>query len=435
MIVTPQGLNVFPEDVERALVAQPGIRDACVVGLRTEGEERIHAVLVADPGADVRAAVREANATLEDHQRVWSTSIWPGEVLPRTEGTQKLKRREVQRWAAGEAGAGPARTGGTTVEDLVGRFAGGRVLEPTTTLGELGLSSLDRVELMMALEDAFQTTLEESALGEGRTIAEIKSLVGGGGAQPEATPAPAASRAAAADVNQPAGESIRFPSWNRSAIAWFIRRISLPTWILPLARIFMKMTVRGLEHLRELEGPVVFAATHQSPMDTPAIFIALPSRWRYRVAPAMSKEFFRAHFFPAGVPRRKRVMNSIWYYLACQFFNAFPLPQREAGTRQTLRYIGEVLADGYSVLIFPEGRRSDDGALQPFRPGIGMIGSRLDVPVIPVRIIGLTQVLHPKMKWPRRGPVTVAFGAPLRLAGDDYPALARQVHDAVARLG
>ena len=84
MIVTPQGLNVFPEDVERALAAQPGVRDAGVVGVRVDGEERVHAVLVLNPEADVQAIVRGANATLEDHQRVWSTSIWPGEALPRT---------------------------------------------------------------------------------------------------------------------------------------------------------------------------------------------------------------------------------------------------------------------------------------------------------------------------------------------------------------
>src|SRR5690606_27103576 len=109
MIVTPQGLNVFPEDVERALLSQPGTKDAAVVGATVDGEERIHAVLVLEEGADVKAIVRGANAGLEDHQRVWSTSIWPDGPLPRTEGTQKLKRREIQRWVSGATGA-PAST-------------------------------------------------------------------------------------------------------------------------------------------------------------------------------------------------------------------------------------------------------------------------------------------------------------------------------------
>jgi hypothetical protein len=137
----------------------------------------------------------------------------------------------------------------------------------------------------------------------------------------------------------------------------------------------MSIEARGVERRHDVRGPVVFAANHQSRLDTPAILRALPPRWRYRVAPAMAKEFFRAHFTPGAVSRREWFLNSLNYYLASAFFNAFPLPQREAGTRQTLRYIGEVLADGYPVLIFPEGARSEDGEILPFRPGIGMIAA------------------------------------------------------------
>jgi long-chain acyl-CoA synthetase len=440
MIVTPQGLNVFPEDVERALLSQPGVRDAAVVGLKVEGEERVHAVLVLAPDADARAIVRQANATLEDHQRVWSTSVWPGEALPRTEGTQKLKRREIQRWAAGESSDRPAVTGaGRTLEEVVARYAAGREITSETTMDELGLTSLDRVEMMMALEEAFQTTLDESALAMAQTVADLKDLVGSGvqgsGVQ---VPSPG-SKTQGAVPSRPSlpsrpEEIIRFPSWNRSRLSWFLRRISLPTWILPLARYFVDLTVEGREHLENLKGPVIFAANHQSHMDTPVVMIAMPARWRYAMAPAMSKDFFKAHFFPAGFTRKKVFWNSLWYYLACQFFNAFPIPQREAGTRQTMRYMGEVLADDYSVLIFPEGVRRREGELAPFMPGIGMMGARLGVPVVPVRIEGLDKVLHPKMKWPVRGPVRVAFGAPLKLSGDDYAALAEQVETAVQAL-
>ena len=166
----------------------------------------------------------------------------------------------------------------------------------------------------------------------------------------------------------------------------------------------------------------------------PVILAALPSALRYRVAPAMAKEFFKAHFFPTEYSRRAWFTSSLNYYLAALFFNAFPLPQREAGARQTLQYIGEVLDDGFSVLIFPEGRRTQAGEIDRFRPGIGMIGSRLDVPVVPVRIEGLDKVLHPAWKMARPGRVRVAFGKPLRLAGDDYEALAAKVENAVRAL-
>jgi long-chain acyl-CoA synthetase len=93
-----------------------------------------------------------------------------------------------------------------------------------------------------------------------------------------------------------------------------------------------------------------------------------------------------------------------------------------------------VLEDGFSVLIFPEGKRTDTGEIDRFRPGIGMIASRLDVPVVPIRIEGLDRVLHHTWRMARPGRIRIAFGAPLHLSGDDYEALAKQVEDAVRTL-
>jgi long-chain acyl-CoA synthetase len=213
-----------------------------------------------------------------------------------------------------------------------------------------------------------------------------------------------------------------------------IRRVSLPALLLPLTRMWVRAQIDGLDHLRVVRGPVVFAANHQSMLDGPAILLALPAAWRYRTAPAMAKELFAAHFNRREAGWGAWCTNSLEYYLACLFFNAFPLPQREAGTRQTLRYIGEVAAGGDSILIFPEGKRTERGEIAPFRPGVGMIAARLDLIVVPVRLEGLDRVLHTGARFPTRGRVRVAFGAPLTLTGDDYPALAKRVEDAVKQL-
>ena len=173
---------------------------------------------------------------------------------------------------------------------------------------------------------------------------------------------------------------------------------------------------------------MIFAPTHQSYMDVPAILAALPAKWRYRVAPAMSKEFFREHF------HGRSFRNSLSYYLAALVFNAFPIPQREAGALETMRYMGELANEGWCVLIFPEGRMTDSGEIAPFQPGIGMLGSKLGIPVVPVRLTGLDRVLHRTWSMARPGRVTVRFGAPLRLQGEDFRALAKQVEDA-ARIG
>ena len=452
MIVTPEGLNVFPEDVERALLAVEGVRDAAVVGRAWQGEERVHAVLILDGGVETDAIVREANLALGDHQKIRSASIWSGADLPRTEGTRKLKRREVRQWveAGGEPRAGDASAGDDrSVAGVVRRFAKGRDrVTAATTIDELGLSSLERVELLMALEEQARTTLDESAFASARTVGDLERLVAqlpdfvksNRGLSPNSTPqaqigdSPRSGAAAAGLGTVPSDGPVRFPTWNRRWPARVIRGVSLPTWILPIARVFAWIEVQGLEHLRDLAGPVVFAANHQSHLDTPAVLWALPGRWRRRLAVAMAKEFFRAHFFPDQFSRRARVTSSLNYSLASLFFNAFPLPQREVGTRQTLRYIGALLEEGYSVLIFPEGKRTEAGEINHFRPGIGMIGARLRVPVVPVRLVGLDRVLHQSWKMARAGPVQVVFGPPLQLEGDDYPALAKEVEEAVRLL-
>ena len=437
MIVTPEGLNVFPEDVEKALAGVAGVRDAAVVGRVHDGEERVHAVLVLDGGTDPHHVVREANVRLGDHQKIRGASVWPGDTLPRTEGTRKLRRREIRAWvdSGGQPEAAPAVARGASLEEVLGRFAqGGMRLTDDTGIDELGLSSLERVELLMALEERFQVSVDEAAYAEARTVGDLKALV-----RPLDVPR-ASGSGPAVDLqdsgHQAAGpaEPVAFPTWNRRGLAWLVRRVSLPTWILPLARVFVWLRVEGLEHLRGLDGPVVFAANHQSHMDTPAILAALPARWRYRVAVAMAKEFFKAHFFPDGFGRRARFTNSLNYYLASLFFNAFPLPQREAGTRQTLRYIGDLFSDGQSLLIFPEGKRTLAGEINTFQAGIGMIGARLGVPVVPVRLDGLERVLHQKARMATPGKVRVAFGEPLHLRGDDYRALARQVEERVRAL-
>ena len=418
MIVTPEGLNVFPEDVERVLNEVEGVRESAVVGVAIGSEERVHAVLVLEPGVDVDGVVRTANAVLGDPQKVRRALVWPEASLPRTEGTQKLKRGVIRDWAkAGGATPRPVAAGTDALASLVAKYAGRADLPAGTTIEELGLSSLDRVELMVAIEDAFATRIDESAFAEARDLGQLRELV----------------QTAAASATPPA-EPVEFPSWNRGWLARTVRRVSLATWILPLARLFAWIRVEGREHLDAIDGPVIFAANHQSHMDGPVILAALPPRLRYRVAPAMAKEFFKAHFYPEQHGRVAWFTNSLNYYLSALFFNAFPLPQREAGARQTLHYIGDVLEDGHSVLIFPEGKRTDAGEIGTFRPGVGMIASRLGVTVVPVRLDGLDRVLHHTWRMARPGRVRVAFGPPMRLGGEDYAALSRQVEDAVRGL-
>jgi long-chain acyl-CoA synthetase len=369
MIVTPEGLNVFPEDVENVLKQQPGVRDAAVIGT-----DRVRAVLILEPGANGEEIVKRANARLSDYQRVRSFSIWPQDEFPRTEGTGKLKRLDI---AKGTLAPGLAPVDSPGIDLNV-------PLE--------NLTSLERVERMVAL---------------GMDEAEISSVS-----------TQAVTYKAVTD----------FPAWNRGGLARAARRIFLPGFLLPLNRIFAHVHAHGLENLKNLQPPVIFAANHQSYMDVPGILDALPARWRYRVTPAMRKEFFEQHF------HGRSFTNSLNYYLSTLFFNAFPIPQREPGALATLRYIGELSHDKWCLLIFPEGKMTRNGEIAPFQPGVGMIASKLGIPVVPIRIQGMDHVLLEGWKMARPGRVDITFGEPLRLTGDDYLGLARQVEAAVRKL-
>ena len=402
MIVTPEGLNVFPEDVERVLNAVPGVRESAVVG-----RDRVHAVLLLEAGTTPEAVIEEANRRLEAHQQIRDVSMWPDERLPRTEGTQKLKRTAIGQFVEGQSAAiAPARTD----TELLGEY------RDDTPIAQLGLSSLDRVELMVRAEQAGSAAISEAALAQATTVGELRKLAQNPQSAPET--------------------KIDFPVWNRSAIARLLRRVALPVVLLPLLRIFVWLRVTGRERLPEhASTPVLFAVNHQSIFDVPAVFAALPARWRYRVAPAMGMEWFRPHFHPEHFSWWARFGNNLQYYLVCLFFNGFPIPQHEAGTRETVRYAGELAGDGWSVLLFPEGVRTKAGEIAPFRPGVGMMAARLDLRVVPVRIEGLDRVLPASANWPKPGRVRVYFGEPVAVKGDDFRGAAREIEERVRALG
>ncbi|HVW07481.1 MAG TPA: AMP-binding protein [Bryobacteraceae bacterium] len=402
MIVSPDGLNVYPEDVERVLNAISGVRESAVVAKKEGARELVHAALVLAPGTSAESVIGEANSKLETHQRVRGWSIWPGDALPRTSGTGKLKRGEVAVWVAGSGQAPPASSGEDSIEDVISKFAGGRKIDANTSLDDLGLSSLDRIQLLMELEKRTGAPIDETSFANARSVADLV----------HAKPA----------VSTSAETPFEYPEWNLSAWGRAVRRVMLPGLIIPLTRAFAWLKVEGLENLRDLKGPVIFASNHQSHFDAPAILAALPARWRYRLSPAAAKEFFET---------RSRIGNFLNYYLATLVFNIFPLPQREAGAREAMRHAGVLVADGYSILIFPEGRRTETGEIGHFQPGVGMLAARLRIPVVPVRLTGLDRVLHKDAKFATPGKASVRFGAPIRPESDDPAAIAKQIELAV----
>ncbi len=379
VIVTASGLNVYPEDVERALEAQPEIAEAAVVGKEAGGRASVYAVVVArHSGSTLAAAVSRANATLEPHQRIQGFSVWPESALPRTVSTKKLQRAAIAKWVSGFATA-PAAPAEGWRRFFTERGIPLERLTPTTRLEEdLGLSSLDRVELLTLLE-----TENPASLGEAGEV--LHGKLAPNDAVPQALE----------------------PDWPRSRVAQVCRAIFRPLILFPLLRWYAKVEVRGAENLVALDGPALLVANHTSFMDVPVILRALPRRWRAALAPAMSPDHF-AKPWQLNLTR------------LC--FNGFLLVPDAGAVQGALRHAGKLVEAGHTILVFPEGRLTPDGAIHAFRPGAGVMAERLNLAVVPIRVDGLYEIWPEHQYKPGKGKVRMTIGAPLKIVPGESPA-------------
>jgi long-chain acyl-CoA synthetase len=108
---------------------------------------------------------------------------------------------------------------------------------------------------------------------------------------------------------------------------------------------------------------------------------------------------------------------------------------REAGFRQSFAYAGQAVDRGYSILVFPEGRHTVDGKINPFRTGVGLLAKNLNIPVLPMKIVGLFEVKQRGKRFARPGKIGVRVGRPMRFAeGSDPEQIARELQSAVEGL-
>ena len=428
VIVTPEGMKVHPEDLEAALRAQPEVRDCVVVALQREKNAEACAVLLlrtdaagagaaAGPEQRAAAAVRRANDGLGAHQRIRNWRIWPDEDFPRT-GTQKPRTNLILERIVAEEGAG-ARTPAVAgpLAELVARVTGRppQALPPGARLDrDLGLNSLERVELVSAIEDRYQTELSDASVSDATTVAELGRLL-------EQPPA--------------AGPAYVYPAWTQQ---WWQQAVRVAAYYLffwPATQLLAHPRVRGRKNLSGLRGPVLVISNHITELDIGFVLAALPVRLRHRLAVAMLGERLRnMRNPPPGTGFFRGWLDRLEYFLIVALFNVFPLPEH-SGYRASFAYAGASVDRGYSVLIFPEGRRTPDGKLSPFRAGIGLLAKRLNLPVVPVRIDGLYELRIAGKHMARPGAVRVSIGEPLQFAAEDAEeSIVTRLQHAIAEL-
>jgi long-chain acyl-CoA synthetase len=402
VIVTPAGLNIYPQDLETAIKKEPAIRDVVVIPLDHGGNAEPCAVLLLNglpstADAAARTAIESANAALAEYQHMRSWIIWPEPDFPRTStGKPRLSiiaaratqiLNEPQSKNSSDAAANP-------LSEILSKFAPS-IPAANHLEKELNLSSLDRVELMSALETKFHVELNETAFSNAKTVADVERL-----------------------LQQPASRHTEYiyPRWTqRQPIRW-VRLAVYYALVWPATQLLGHPKIIGRENLKHLRGPVLVISNHITRRaDIGLILAALPRRYRHRLAIAMGGETLRE----MREPRRewfllKRGAYQLGYWLTTALFNVFPLPQF-SGFRESFRFAGESIDRGYSVLVFPEGEVNNTatGEMAPFRSGIGLLSENLRIPIVPMRLDGVWQMKCEHRRLAHLGELTVRIGAPI----------------------
>ncbi len=423
VIVTPAGLNVYPEDIEAVLRKQSGVCDCVVIPIERGGNAEPCAVLLMEKvsGAErkeqtTRAAIEKANALLAEYQRVHRWLSWPEPDFPRTPTGKPRLGLIGARAAESLEGISPAKGQTGALDDLLAKFSSGKGSSGHLE-SELNLSSLDRVELMSALEERYQVELNETSFAEAKTVADVERLL----------QQPAARRA-----------EYVYPRWTQRAPARWLPLAVYYALVWPATQILGHPKIVGRENLRGVKGPVLVISNHITRRaDIGLILAALPVRFRHRLATAMGGEsLLRMRQPPREWFFAKRWAYQLGYWLVTLLFNVFPLPQH-SGFRESFRFAGESVDRGYSILVFPEGEvnNSEDGRMAAFQSGIGLLAENLRLPIIPMRLDGVWQMKREHRRLAHLGEIRVHIGAPVTFSPEISPEeISRQLEAIVLAL-
>jgi 1-acyl-sn-glycerol-3-phosphate acyltransferase len=226
--------------------------------------------------------------------------------------------------------------------------------------------------------------------------------------------------------------------WSRRYPVRLARAMLVDSVTRPVAKVLAPATVRGAEHLRHVEGPVIFVANHTSHVDTPLLLANLPVRFRHHTVVGAASDYFFDRTWKAAM----------WSFL----LPAIPI-ERTRVNRRSADVAAGLLDDGWNIVIFPEGGRSPDGWAQPFHPAsAAYLARRTGRAVVPVHLYGARHVIPKRPSRSakatggsgtearggpslRRAPVTIAFGSPIVPDdGEDARRFGVRVEQAVAVL-
>ena len=430
LIVLANGKNLYPDEIESYYLKSEFIKEICVMALSgIDGDpkkEQLHAVIVPNFEAlkekkivnakeAIRWDVEGISHAMPSVKRILSYDIWQ-EELPRTT-TRKIKRFEVEKRvkeqrARGDAGAaedGPPapelsaadaawleQADVERVLPIIQEASKGHgAIVPDTSLElDLGLDSMQRIELLVSIEEELGGKVDEAQLGEIYTVrqlvdAVVASVAAGGGKRTESA---GWSTILQEEPTDPEVLALARPSLFWTGL-WFV----VAKFVYLLSRVLNGLKVTGMENLPE-KGPFILSSNHQSYVDPAILGAILP--WKH------FKNLFAvgtSDVFGSGIMR----------WLARQVHVVVVDPDANLVPAMKAGAFG--LRHGKILILYPEGERSVDGTPKRFKKGAAILATHLRVPIVPIAIEGFYDA------WPRGKPFfqnftsrfTMALGAPI----------------------
>ena len=417
LIVTESGENIQPDQVEEAYALHPMIREIGVL----ERDNKLVAVVAPeinetteDIQADISDALKEQARKLPSYQHLSGFQIAGGE-LPRTRlgkiRREKLKElyEQLQQGEESQAESGPipevemaeedrqlmADDAARAVWDMMGERYPKRRLTPDTGLAlNLGVDSLEWLNLTLEIEDRSGVSLNEKQIAKIETIRDLLKAV------TESSPSPRQAER---------GDPLEEPEsiLSEEQLRWLKPsgscRRALARLGYSLNRLFFKwyfrLKIEGENPIKP-DKPCLITPNHRSYLDPMALAAALDNQTLLHLRWAGWAKIMLDNPFMRFIARCARVL---------------PVEPR-GGAASSLAFGALALKQGEPLIWFPEGRRSRTGKLQRFQPGVGMLAEHFDVPIIPVYIEGTYEALPPGERNIRRHPVSIRFGKPLEAA-------------------
>jgi long-chain acyl-CoA synthetase len=380
IIVLPSGKNVYPQDVEIPLKTDPQIIDAVILSKSDAAGESVHAVLILQAKANAKQIIASVNNSLPSYQHISDFSIWPDPEFPKTRSL-KIDRKRVRQWLINQVTgqSSPSSPPADKLIRLVSQISKrpvSAISSQTNISQDLAMDSLQKVELVAAIELEFGVEIDDTLINQTTTIKKVKQLI--------------------KQANQQPSSKVE-TFWQLNSVFKALRTIVIQPLLSVIMRSWFSIAIDGRQNLPTV--PAVYIFNHNSHLDMPLVLSQLPKTLAQQLVPLAAADYFFDTNWKATLIR--------------VILNAFPM-ERDRGARRSLQTVGQLVERGWSIALSPEGTRGQPGVLQEFKRGYLLIAQEIRLPIVPIYIAGAGELLPKGATFPRTGRITITIGEPIK---------------------